>query len=402
MYPVPVGLYGNTRKQALFSHQLSINLVHLPGKGMYDHRMAVGIVIMEKTGHGLPLCIGLGILLAQIPVQGQVMAKAGNQLTVIKLTLDPHLTSIQELVILGFLCLEMKEHPQRVGMTEDHLPLVESGTVKMGQVGAVYIGKNVLVVPSDIHGEEGKGIQPLRRQVIDSSYDPLAPVTLPHGITGIPVPDVPRPGLDQAVSLAIGFKIPVKTFVGQEIFGSIRPSLQEIFSALLILQEMFPHIIKAACSPVIPSRFVRRKNFESAACAVKWGQSHPVRSCFDHGQVPAQRKGGQPGPGPGGIGRKMHPPDVPRIRTAFPGNAIGCKVAGDHIGPGTIGESHLKVIIQERIGIIVNFPVSRSVKGKGDPVPLFELPAQGHFSRTGVRWGNQGIVGFHHHKIHFQ
>ena len=89
-----VGLQGGTCEPGSFSQQGSIDLLLLGRIGMDDDIVPVGIHIVKVLGVGLDA--GLlrirqflpnVILLAQIPVEGEVVGKTGNQLPIVEFTL---------------------------------------------------------------------------------------------------------------------------------------------------------------------------------------------------------------------------------------------------------------------------------------------------------------------------
>ena len=96
----PVGLEGNARIAAPGTEQV------VKGLAVMDHDVvAVGVVVVEILRHrqalggglvGRPVVLDPGtVLLANVPVQGQVVAEAGHQFAVVQLALGPKLTAVQ-------------------------------------------------------------------------------------------------------------------------------------------------------------------------------------------------------------------------------------------------------------------------------------------------------------------
>ena len=63
-----------------------------------DHDVViVGIHLANVVDHRLLLVGRLRVLLAQVPVQGQVVAEAGDQLAAIELSFRPEIAAVQRL-----------------------------------------------------------------------------------------------------------------------------------------------------------------------------------------------------------------------------------------------------------------------------------------------------------------
>ena len=73
------------------------------------------------------------VLLAQVPLQGQVVAEAGDHLAVVQLSLGAQL-AVVELALVGLLGLvehEVQKDSQPLGVVEDDFPLPQLGDVEV-------------------------------------------------------------------------------------------------------------------------------------------------------------------------------------------------------------------------------------------------------------------------------
>ncbi len=120
------GLEGEARQLRAGTQQV---VVVVP---VVDHDgVPVGIVIPEVPRPGLLLAGGRVVdLLAQVPVQGQVMPEPGDQLAVVELPLVAQVAAVQERFVLGLLRLEVQVHAHAVGVGEDDVPLVQPRAVE--------------------------------------------------------------------------------------------------------------------------------------------------------------------------------------------------------------------------------------------------------------------------------
>ena len=115
-------------------------------------------------------------------------------------------------------------------MGEDNLPLIEPGAVHMFSFIVSSVRENIPVVAFDIEREKRKNIHALRGQIIDRADDAPAFAVLPCGIAVLEVPDMRGPGLDKLVFVAVGLKVAIEIGVGQEVFGGIGSTFEEILS----------------------------------------------------------------------------------------------------------------------------------------------------------------------------
>ncbi len=65
------------------SQQRGVNLGFLLRVGMHYHVVTIRIVIRKELSEGLALCIGVDVLLAEVPIQREVVSIAGDQFPVI-------------------------------------------------------------------------------------------------------------------------------------------------------------------------------------------------------------------------------------------------------------------------------------------------------------------------------
>ena len=136
--------------------------------------MVVGIELADRRRHRALLLRRLGVLLAQVPVEGQQVAEAGHELAAVEPPLDaerrrrpgasgigPPASPVAEavVVVLGLLHLEVEEEAQRLGVVQDDLPLVELRAVVVELVVAGDEGPHVVAVAPGVVGEEGDGVR---------------------------------------------------------------------------------------------------------------------------------------------------------------------------------------------------------------------------------------------------
>ena len=95
MSVVPTVLQGRAGQDRSVAQQFGVHPVLPVGKGVDDDQMMVGIGVVDVLGHG-PLLFGrLRVLLAQVPVQRELVAEAGDQLAAIQLPFDAQVAAVQ-------------------------------------------------------------------------------------------------------------------------------------------------------------------------------------------------------------------------------------------------------------------------------------------------------------------
>jgi hypothetical protein len=92
---------------------------------MHDDQVAIRIVVVEVLRERLALRVGVGVLLAEVPVQCQVMSEARDQFAIVQLPLIAQRAAVQVLVVLLLLRLEVEVNAHPIKLAEHDLPLVQ-------------------------------------------------------------------------------------------------------------------------------------------------------------------------------------------------------------------------------------------------------------------------------------
>ena len=130
-----------------------------------DHDVViVAVQVGDVVDHCLLLVGGLRVLLAKIPVQGKVVAKPRHQLPAVELSLDTQVTTVEAfgnvaglltldvVIVLGFLHLEVQVHSTRRAVIEHDAPLVQLATVVVKFVIAIDKRPNIVPVSARVVG----------------------------------------------------------------------------------------------------------------------------------------------------------------------------------------------------------------------------------------------------------
>lgn len=192
----PTVLEGSTGERGIGAEQLGINLVLSLGEGVDDNGVGVRVEMFEVGGHGLLLGGGLGVFLAQIPIEGEQITKARDEFAAVEFAFGAEITLIERggnvsefrfmiaAVIVVFLLLhfEVSIKAAGLGVIENDLPLIEFGAVVMERVVAADERPDIIAVAAGIVGQKGKGIAAFAGDVIESADEAFAFAIFPGGI----------------------------------------------------------------------------------------------------------------------------------------------------------------------------------------------------------------------------
>ena len=227
-----------------------------------DHdEVPVRVELAERRRHRALLVGGLRVLLAEVPVEGELVAEAGHELPVVEEPLDAHRPAVERLghrsrralvaeplvVDLGLLRLEVQVEAERLRVVEDDLPLVELRAVVVELQVALDERPDVVAVAPGVVGQEGEGVHPPARQVVERPDQALALAALPGRVARPPVAHVGRPGLEGDVRLPR--HRPVEVGIAEEGLRGIRPRLQEVLAAPGEPQVVAARVLRAARGP---------------------------------------------------------------------------------------------------------------------------------------------------------
>jgi hypothetical protein len=171
-----------------------------------DDVMVVGVESPDASGHRHLLGGGLGVLLAEVPVQREVVAEARDEFAAVESAFGAEFAAVERgrdlavlalvaplIVHLGLLHLEVQVEAPAGGVLEDDPPLVEFAAVVVEFFVAGNEGPHVVAVAAGVVREEGEGVHALRREVVERADQSLALVVFPRGVPLLPVADVGLP-----------------------------------------------------------------------------------------------------------------------------------------------------------------------------------------------------------------
>ena len=103
-----VGLEGKARQLRCVAQQVIVRIVHVVNHDV----VLIRVVRPEVVRPGnLLLCCSVVYLLAEVPVERQMMAEARDQLAVVKLTMRAEVAFVQQQLVFGLHRFEVQVHP---------------------------------------------------------------------------------------------------------------------------------------------------------------------------------------------------------------------------------------------------------------------------------------------------
>mmetsp|Transcript_41587 Transcript_41587/g.118098 ORF Transcript_41587/g.118098 Transcript_41587/m.118098 type:complete len:255 (-) Transcript_41587:241-1005(-) len=181
-----------------------------------------------------------------------MVAEASDEFTVVDCPADIKGAIAMEVLVLGFLCLDVQPDALAVGVLEDDLPLV-----RLAHVNAVpphrRVGEDVHVVTLDVECEEAQHVEAFPRQIVDSPNEAFPPAVRPGGVALSPVGDV----LDVLLAQVVGVGSVVKVSVSQQILRGVRANLQEILLAPRQPEVSLVDVLQQPHGTCVPARLVR-------------------------------------------------------------------------------------------------------------------------------------------------
>ena len=170
------------------------------------------------------------VLLAQIPLERQVMAESGYHFAVVELPLGAELAVVQLALVgrLGLVEHEMQEDPQSLRVAENGLPLAELRNVEMAIVVVLATPgidrtrprPNVFTIAADVHRQEVDAVDVLASQIVEGADDRPPAAGSPVRIAFMPICFV--------VCVAMFRRRAIEAGVGQQVFGFVRAAPQPI------------------------------------------------------------------------------------------------------------------------------------------------------------------------------
>ena len=263
----------------------------LPAPDVVDHdEVLVRIGRRDVLPEGFSLCGCVVVLLADVPVEAQMMGEARDQLAVIELALGAELTGVHVPGVLDLHELELHEDALPLHVLEDHLPLRELGDREARPIFRVDVWRHVAVVAVHAVGEERLRVQPFRGEIVHCADEAFALAVLPGRIAVLPVGDVwgvllAEPAAQAPFPFVVGCVVEV--FVGEQVLGRVRADLQKVLVRARELEVV----------PVdVPSIPFARKSLP--VLSVSATVNDPVRPSKGASAVPAVGESATATPGP--------------------------------------------------------------------------------------------------------
>ncbi len=294
---------------------------------MDDNVVMVGIVVPEVLGPAFLLSGRCVVdLLAQVPVQGGIMAEPGDKLAVVQLALRSQIAAVKQQLVFRLLGFEMQKHSHLRAVLKHNGPLIQPRAVHAVAFVVIKIGKHVAVVAVDVHGKKRENIHSFACEVVDCTDNTLSLAAVPRWIAVVPVRDMGRPAFDQIVLVSIVLKRPVEILVCQEVLRCIGALFEEILPAALEPQVVPADILQPPFGPQVAPGLVGFDNIETPAYAVVRRQGRAAAVDRAVGALPETDR---VIPRPGLVRAEMGPPRGARRGAGIGGVTVGGKIPGD-------------------------------------------------------------------------
>ena len=359
------------------AEERAVHLLVLVRVGVDDDRAAVGVERVDVRRELAELGRRVRVLLPEVPVEGEVVAEAGDELAVVQLPLGPERPAVERLVVLRLLRLKVQEHPEAVGVREHDLPLGQLGDVVAepglrGRAGRRPRPHVAAVALGVVEGEEAERVHPLRREVVEGADEPLPLAAVPRRVARVPVLDVRAPRLeaDRPGPAQVGRVVEVG--VGQEVLGAVGPALDEVVAVVEpevpladVAEDALPAVVAAVLDPVARlggDEVERRARAARRAGVVGDGHARALVRLEANGPRAGRERG-------------VGPPLVPRRRPGVGRVPVGGEVAGDGEPDRPVvvaRELDVEPVVQERVGRAL-LAQARPVDRDRDRVPRHEL-----------------------------
>ncbi len=398
---VPVVLQRRPAEARGRPEERRVDEVLVAGVGVDHDRVVVGVELAQGRGHRPLLLGGLRVLLAEVPVEGEEVGEAGDQLAVVEPPLHAHRSAVEGLghaarrplvrqalvVVLRLLGLEVQEEAERLRVLEDDAPLVELRAVVVERRAAIDERPDVVPVAPGVVGEERHGVHPAAGEVAERPDQALAHSALPGRVARPPVAHVGRPGLERP--LLLGRRRSVEVGVGEEGLGGVRPGLEEVPPRPREAEVVTADVGQPALGAEVAAGLVRGLDLEGARGAVDPGHRLARRRRVDRDPRAAHHRGA-PRPAARPVGGDVRPPLRPRLGRGLAGVAVRGEVPGHVVRgrAGLVGEAHGEPVVEERVGGGVPLACEGAVERERHRVPLPELA--GHGGGSGGRGRRAG------------
>jgi hypothetical protein len=344
-----------------------------------DDGVVVRVVVVEVLRPRLLLRQRRPVdLLAEVPVQREVVTEAGDQFAVVQPALVAGIAAIEQQLVLGFLGLEVEVHAHPVAVLEDDLPLVELRDIHPQALAGGGVGVDVLVVAVDVHGQEREAVQPFGGEVVDGADQALALAALPQRVPGVPVDHVRLPVLDELVFHPVALEHAVEVLIGEQVLRRIDARLHEERAGLREAQVVLAHVVEPSFAAEVAAGLVGRGDGEAAGFAVEMAGTGARSGVVGHGHVRPRAEGNPVGPGARFLRGQVGPPGTAGGGRAVRRVAVGGVVARDHQRLAAAGmvERHLEPVVGEGIRR-GGFAGGRAVEAERHLVPLAQLALKG-------------------------
>ncbi len=377
------------------SQQRFIRIVVLARVCVADDRMIVRVHVLYVSTEGLTLGGRVGVLFAEVPDQGEVMAEAGDEFAVVESSLRAEIAVVETLVVLGLLADDVEHQAELVHVREDDLPLIELAAVESESLARARPGPDILAVAAvDVVGDEIYAVHALGSEVIQRSDHAPAPAVLPARVAGSPVSYMRGVMVDELCAGGFAFTLQfaavkgiVEVRVAKEVLGTIGSALEEVLTRAGELEIALADVFKQAFGPVVTPGLVTGCDLECSFQTVeRHGRAGPriAGEC----DVGPGAKGCGVRPSPRFVRHKMHAPFTTRLDAGLRSVTICGIIPGDDVSLPAFGEGYGKTVIPEGIRLSVFAGVGPGERQR-DIVPFFQLAGDLTFPvRTkGARFG---------------
>ena len=363
------------------AHKRIVDLVDLGGIAVDDDEVVIGVDSLHPFRHVLALCVRVGVLLAEVPLDAVAVAEARGHLAHVDHALDAERgardagAAVEHLVVLGLLKQEIDVDAFGVHVVEQDLPLRQLRDV-VGRdlvVREIAAGIDAVAGPrSDILAVAVDGVRQdvdrvlaLFGQIVDRAEDRLALAAVPGLAVAVVVGQVVREIVPRDVAGRIGAwrrvgviaeALPPSVEIrrGEKVLRNAGAATHEIVAVALMLEVMRALVLEQhALGAEIVARLVGRRDVEGPGRAVEIGRGAGVR-VHARGDIVSGAERRLVGPFAFGWRVEVHPPDVAVLGVGVGRVAIGGEVTrhADRLSGGRVREGDVEPIVAKRVGFL--------------------------------------------------
>ncbi len=277
----PEVLEGEAGEDVALAEEGAIDFFLLLGEGVEDDEVVVGIGGAEVGGHVADFVGGLGVFFADVPVEGEGVAEAGDHFAAVEFAFGAEGTTVEGggdgagftllagSVVVHFVFLEFEVEVEAAGggVVEDDAPLVELGAVVVEFVIAFDERPDVVAIAAGVVGEEGEGVDAFGGEVVEGADDAAAFAVTPLRIALAPVAEVGLPGFEGDVFF-VGLGA-IEVGVGEHGLGGVGTGFEEVLAAAGELQVVFADVAEPAVGAEVAAGFVGGGDGEVAGFSVE-------------------------------------------------------------------------------------------------------------------------------------